>query len=379
MPTLNDYFREEARELLAAAERSLDSLPAPDATQLHRAVRGLRGTAQMAREQRVYEVVTSFEAVTRSLADGALTWPDRLASRARDTIADLRVLLEGTEDDEQRDARARGAAARWEDAATPSDAAVRAGTASAAAADKDFHEYAAREAASIADALDQGIQQLQSNPMDREALRGILRRQRALLGAARLTEIPVVAEILRAVEDLTRVIAKLDVGVKQEWLDIYRVARDALQTTIAPLLRAETPEPSHAVSRLRHMRAELIERYGAESSEQSTGAGFDVDADSDATPSDDAAILDLGAADIVATHDDVLELGTDAVVHDASPGDAAAADGDVIVIDELAYSPEAALRRALELRDVIARGAAGDSDALAAIDELFDLIRIALA
>jgi hypothetical protein len=167
--------------------------------------------------------------------------------------------------------------------------------------------------------------------------------------------------------------------VKQEWLDIYRVARDALQTTIAPLLRAETPEPSHAVSRLRHMRAELIERYGAESSEQSTGAGFDVDADSDATPSDDAAILDLGAADIVATHDDVLELGTDAVVHDASPGDAAAADGDVIVIDELAYSPEAALRRALELRDVIARGAAGDSDALAAIDELFDLIRIALA
>jgi hypothetical protein len=127
------------------------------------------------------------------------------------------------------------------------------------------------------------------------------------------------------------------------------------------------------------MRAELIERYGTESSEQGAGAGFDVDGDGDATPSDDAAILELGADDIVATHDDVLELGSDAVVHDPSPVDVAGTDGDAIAIDELAYSPEAALKRALELREVIARGAAGDADALAAIDELFDLIRIALA
>jgi hypothetical protein len=99
--------------------------------------------------------------------------------------------------------------------------------------------------------------------MDREPLKMILRRQRALLGAARLEEIPVVAEILRAVDDLTRVIAKLDIGVKREWLDIYRIAREGLRATIQPLQQDQDPKPSHALSRLRHMREELLERYGA--------------------------------------------------------------------------------------------------------------------
>src|SRR5690606_6605696 len=128
---------------------------------------------------------------------------------------------------------------------------------------REFREFAAREAAGIADVLDHAIADLQANPMDRDSLTNILRRQRALLGSARLDGIPVLSDILRAVEDLSRVIVKLDVGVKKEWLDIYRVARDALQTTIAPLLRDELPESSHSVSRLRHMREELLERYGS--------------------------------------------------------------------------------------------------------------------
>ena len=47
-----------------------------------------------------------------------------------------------------------------------------------------FYEFAAREAAGIADTLDHGIQDLQTDPMDREPLTAILRRQRALLGSA---------------------------------------------------------------------------------------------------------------------------------------------------------------------------------------------------
>ena len=261
MATLNEYFRSEARDFLTSLERSLQRTPGPDAAELHRAVRGLRGTAQMAREQRVFEVITAFEAVTRSIADGALAWSDSVALRARDTIADLRALLDPTEDDEALDARVNGATARWRDA--DPDGGTPAAAPTADAGTRDFREFAAREAADIADALDQGIQDLQADAMNRAPLTTILRRQRALLGSARLDEIPVISDILHAVEDLTRVIVKLDVGVKQEWLDIYRVARDALQTTIAPLLRDELPQASNSVSRLRHMRAELLERYGS--------------------------------------------------------------------------------------------------------------------
>src|SRR5690606_20350642 len=116
MATLNEYFRSEARDFLVSLERSLQRAPGPDAAELHHAVRGLRGTAQMARENRVFDVVSAFEAATRSIADGALTWSDTVAARARDTVSDLRALLERTEDDEQLDERVNRAAARWREA-----------------------------------------------------------------------------------------------------------------------------------------------------------------------------------------------------------------------------------------------------------------------
>jgi chemotaxis protein histidine kinase CheA len=422
MSTLNEYFRTEAQDFLTALERSLQRTPTPDAAELHRSVRGLRGTAQMAREQRIVDVVSAFETVTRSLAGGGLAWSDQFAARARDTIADLRVLLDGTEEDEQLDARVSGAAARWSntDAAPPPEppaAIPHGGT-------RELREFAAREAAGIADALDNGIRDLQADPMDREPLRTILRRQRAMLGSARLDEIPVIAEILRAVEELSRVIAKLDVGVKQEWLDIYRVARDALQSTIAPLLRDEAPEPSKAVSRLRHMRAELLERYGtedddtvsadhafaeptlshieaprtplfAQDSASAAAPGGIAAAPADATPAsqaafgsastvpyasevahgarqpEDDAVLDLSAADEVASEDDV--------VLDLSAADVVTSEDDsVLEIGALGYTREDALKRALELRESISRAVAHDPRARDAIDELFDLIRIAL-
>jgi chemotaxis protein histidine kinase CheA len=255
MPTLSEYFLEEARELLNALEQAVTGRETPDAAALHRAARGLRGTAQMAREERMYRAAAAFENVTRGLAAGALEWSRDMTARALDTVADLRALLDRADDDENLDARAAATATRWSAESSAQSAPARTD-------ETGFHEFAAREAAGIADILDQSIQQLQADPMDREPLRAILRRQRALLGAARLEQIPVVAEVLRAIEDLTRVIAKLDVGVKKEWLDIFRVARDGLHATIASLVRGENPEPTHAVSRLRHMRAELLERYG---------------------------------------------------------------------------------------------------------------------
>jgi chemotaxis protein histidine kinase CheA len=456
MPTLNEYFRTEAQDFLTALERSLQRTPVPDTIELHRSVRGLRGTAQMAREQRVYDVVAAFEAVTRSLAGGALVWSDQFASRARDTIADLRVLLDRTEEDEQLDARVTDAAARW--TLDDSSAAPERATASFDVGTRELREFVAREAAAIADTLDNGIRDLQADPMDREPLRTILRRQRALLGSARLEEIPVVADILRSIEELTRVIAKLDVGVKQEWLDIYRVARDALQSTIAPLLRDEVPEPSKAVSRLRHMREELLERYG--SAEDDDGVadsafvepiahsaapyapafthGSGAAGQSWAEDADDDPALDLPAADEVDADDAMLDLsaadevGADGAMLDLSADDEVEADGvmldlssddevdvdagvlelsiddefepvddsaldpsrDAVVeaplqsadgpavgvmeIAALSYTREDALARAMELRDLIMRAAAHDPQARDAVDELFDLIQIAL-
>lgn len=408
MATLSEYFDTEARIFVTQLAQGLSRTPMPDTGELHQAVRGLRGTAQMAREERVFRAVSAFESVTRALATNALAWTDDVARRAEETVADLRALIERGEDEDALEARADASVDRW------ADSTVRAAPPPAPAADgsgsREFREYAAREVAGIADALDRGVQQLAAAPMDREALKMILRRQRALLGAARLDEIPVVAEILRAIEDLTRVIAKLDVGVKQEWLDIYRVAREGLKGTIEALERDEDPQPSHAVSRLRHMREELLDRYGtgeAVSAAHESGglvqatkmdeppapvtlpaapSAFDATEDAaspgDEQEEDDAPDLISAAANALqratSTVTGAVAAAVGAIAQATAPENAdVASDAAVVSIDELCYSGDAALARALELRDTIMRAAAGDPQTRDAAEELFDLIRLA--
>jgi len=458
MATLSEYFETEAREFLAQLDTSVANQGTPDAAELHRAVRGLRGTAQMAREDRVLRAVVPFEAVTRALATNALSWSDDIAARTREAVADLRALVERNEDENGLEARVDASIDRWRESGVSVPGAMGSTPPSAGSESSEFRDFAAREVAGIADALDKGVQAMAAAPMDREPLKMILRRQRALLGAARLDEIPVVAEILRAIEDLTRVIAKLDVGVKQEWLDIYRVAREGLKGTIEPLQRDEDPQPSHALSRLRHMREELLERYGVgeavSAAHQSEGlvqaarmreppapVQLPVEDENSATATqladaiqhqdemsgEDGGELELLEADELVLEADELVLEADELVledehvigshhddtHDEDAPDlvgaaarlmqrvggvaagavsgAAAAisnseapsyssdaqsDADTVSIDDLCYDRTGALGRASELRAAI-ENALTDSKARDAVEELFDLIRIA--
>lgn len=428
MATLREYFDTEARDMLNQLERQLRQTPQPDAGELHRTARALRGTAQMAREDRVFRVAFAFEAVARALAGNVLSWSEDIAERARDTIADLRALIDHAGDDADLDARVDTSTDRWR--ATGVHMPARFGTATAPpvaeeSASREFRHFVAREVAAIADALEEGVRQLANEPMDREPLKMILRRQRALLGAARLDETPVIAEILRAIEDLTRVIAKLDVGVKQEWLDIYRVAGEGLKAGIEPLQRDEDPQPSHALSRLRHMREELLERYGTGEAVSAAheSAGFvqataldeppappdlvpaDVPGGPEAIGAEDAGVTDptdtadptdttaptdttepaattepAGAADQPA--EPAASATTEPPVSAPSAGAEPRASGEVadtgvLPIEELCYRGDAALQRALELRGALERVAAHDPSARAAVDELFDLIRLA--
>ncbi|HEX6694870.1 MAG TPA: hypothetical protein VF035_09260 [Longimicrobiales bacterium] len=338
MATLTEFFDAEAKRYIERLTE-LVAAPSPDAGEVYRNARGLRGSAQMAREDRVYRSALALEAGARALLQGALAWSSSVTDRVRESVAEIDALVKGTgNEDPELDTLTARSVQGWENVgvAVPDAAGGGAANTSARDAVQEFRAFAAAEVEGITEALDLGIQALSDNCMDREALKSILRRQRALLGAARLDEIPVVAELLRAVEDLSRVIAKLDVGVKREWLDIYRVAREGLKATIDPLRSNEDPESNHSLARLRHMRAELIERYG--SGEAVSTAG-----------------------------------GPEQGLVQAQP----VADDEVVDIAELQYSGSAALGRAAELRAELERATAGSAEARPIIDEIFDLIELA--
>jgi chemotaxis protein histidine kinase CheA len=404
MATLREYFEREARDALAEVERQLADAAGPDAGEMYRAIRALRGAAQMARDEAVRGAASIMEAAARALMDGGLQWSPEQADRTRATLDDLHALIrEGA--GPAAAARASRVEERWRDAgvrprgSAPAASDRTADGMSAGGADREFREYAAGEMEGIAEALQSAVHRLAADPMDRDALLGVLRQQRALLGAARLDELPVVPEILRAVEDLTRVIAKLDVGVKHEWLDVYRIAFEALRAGITPLRSGGDPLETNALKRLRHMRQELLERYGAGEAVAASQPGEPVQAQPLESPAVSPAPDYGGFAGVVPflpprpVAEEILELSDEQVVEDPdfagvevpphSTGqdgraggaeDVAAPEDDIVAIEELLYRGDAAVQRANELRDAIA-AACADGHVVEAVEELVDLVR----
>jgi chemotaxis protein histidine kinase CheA len=375
MATLSEFFETEAKLYLDKLNELTRGVT-PDANEIYRTSRALRGSAQMAREDSVYRTALALETGARAVVNGALAWSEDVATRVRESVDDLATLVRG--DGSDADSVVNGALDRWRNAGVdlPGGATGAAAPAPARDAVQEFRSFAAAEVEGIADALDKGVQALSDNPMDREALKTILRRQRALLGAARLDEIPVIAEILRAVEDLTRVIAKLDIGVKREWLDIYRVAREGLKAASEPLRNNEIPEPSHPLARLRHMRAELLERYGT--GEAVSAAGGPEQGLVQAKPMTEASMDPNAVAATAPTS--AAPTSTTPLTSAVPPTSAAPpteeAELPAVDISTLQYTGAAALSRALELRSVIESAASGNPEARDAVEELFDLIRL---
>jgi hypothetical protein len=340
--TLHEFFESVATDCLGRVERGIENATIDDGAGLQRAVRSLAGVARLAEQPRLHDGAATLAA--------ALRQPEaRLdTERVRETLVDLHVFLNETEAQADLDARLAGLKARW-------GAAVPASGDSLVRDDPAFLRWVARETAGIVDTMERGVQAFAVDPEDREWLGTILRRQRSLLGAARLSEVAIVGETLRAVEDLSELIVRLNVPIKMEWLDGFRSARDVLRAAADNLARGEQPDPINALSRLRTLRTELHDRFGAR---VSAAAG--------------APAPQSGSGEIVvvfATADPATATPIEGTPADTTPGSGIGARPD-------SRSALTALERARALRPVIDAGA--DRAARAAVAELYDLLREAL-
>lgn len=287
---LTDWFEKEAGDCISALAAQTDSLDEEGTLDRMRAtIRTLGGAARVAGEDRLSRVAHALgHGLGRSSASADLESDIRL------TIEDLRQLLDHGEPDGQLEARADAAVARWTSDG-PDDSQPAAESAPAA-----FLAFVTAEISGIADVMEQGVAAFGEDPSNREWLGAILRRQRSLLGSARLNEIPVLPEALYAVEDLCELIVRLDVPVKSEWLDVFRCARDVLRAAGGALEEGEEPGQTPALSRLRTLHEELTARYGervaaqaAEAGEAAAGAETGVPI---ADPRQRAAVLRAGIA-----------------------------------------------------------------------------------
>lgn len=378
MATLREFFVSEAADYLRQLADSVQQLDtgAGDPRELHKQTRGLRGSAQMAREDRVYRAALSLEAAARSVSAGIAGWSEDVSDRIRRTLEDIEALVKGEEAEDVAEGRVKRTSDRWQDMVELPVESVQSSGPPASEASRQFQQFAAHEVAGIVNEMEAGLVTLASDPRNRDPLKAILRRQRALLGAARLDEIAVVAEALRATEDLTRVIAKLNVPVKDEWLSVFRSARDVLKAAVEPLRRGETPGATPALSKLRTLRQELLDRYGEGEAVAIIGGPAGTTAAPPAPPAAEARVSPITR---VFPSPAPAPSARDSAPASAAPAAPAADDDGVVPIETLLYNGPRALERALELQPAFERIAGDDAQAREQVKELFDLIRLGSA
>lgn len=260
---LRDYFRLEAEDYLSALEQAVSS-SSVELDAIRRSARGLSGVARLAGEVRILRAAAALDHVSRATSRAHAVSLSRVL---REALPHFRVLVAADAPAADLDAHADAVIERCT-AGQPVDAL----DGSVGADDEvEFREFVLIEAVGIADTLDLGIAAFLDDPQGRDALGVILRRQRSLLGSARLGEMGVVAETLRAVEDVAELIVRLDVPVKSEWLDVFRTAKDVLRVAVSNLEEGDVPHPTHSLSRLRTLREELVDRYGGKEPQPETG------------------------------------------------------------------------------------------------------------
>ncbi len=334
MTTPREFFLEESQQLLERMRSAIESGPGDEsAREFHRACRGLRGSAQMAREQRVFEGARLLEAAARELAEGRLPWDERVDRHARSTVDHLWALVEEGEaevDDAEALERRAEIRDRWEALGVPALSDDQPGSRRSPASTgprwpsgeqappPEFRAYVASELTGIVDELDRALPELTGNPEEPEAHRRIRDRQKPLLGAAGLDWFPAVLDALQSVEAAAEAALAGRPGAGSRAVELYHAVREFLRESIPFLQRGEVPPSSGpAVDRLRELRARAAE--------------------------------------------------------DASPF-----TGPLVPVEDLLYRGEAAYRRILELRPALERAVARSGESPEVIEELYDLLRLAM-
>lgn len=261
MSSLREYFLTEASEYLDR----LDALAQQDQTdpaELLRLTRALRGSAQMAREERVRQVAGALESAAREMVAGTRPWSSDLKDRLGRTVDDLRRLAEGGEQDAAGGRLAQEALERWREVAVQAGAGDEtSGTQASAggARDPELRAYVEAEVRGILSELERAIPALTRSPMGRDPLKSILRAQRSLLGVAGLGGFPVLSEALRTVEDATRAIARQNAPVDGDRLALYKQAHAVLLEGVQALARGEEASADAAeLARLRSLRDSVV-------------------------------------------------------------------------------------------------------------------------
>jgi chemotaxis protein histidine kinase CheA len=231
--TLLEFFADEASEYLDRLEQTLRTPGTPDADELRRLARALRGSARMADQEAIARAAGAVQAVAADLAAGRRHWGAELRGNLESGLAEIREMVAGLDSPPaDLDRRVEALAERLGESAAPPAPPKD---------DERFRRYLGTELRGLASDIGESLGVLERDPRNREPLKKLLRRIRPLRGIEGVDEIPAVGPAVTAVEEVILRIADTSATVGPGHLVLFRRARQALDDVATELIRGEKP------------------------------------------------------------------------------------------------------------------------------------------
>ena len=400
---MSDFFALEAGEYLERLDGLLAAGDSPNADELVRLARALRGSALMANHHAIARTAAALESLARAVREGRRAWDPQTKQLAVRGVDDLKIFVRRAPAWSDGDtAKAEALAQELEQLAGRPSAQVRA--AEALGLDAGARAFVAREGAAIASALDRAAQALRANPLASDPLQHVLRALQPLRGLAAVNDLPPLPDLLEGLERAIAELSRAGIDPPANVSELFQAGATAIARAAREVAERGRPDPEGP--EFRQFAAQLVRFMESEPDVVSIGSLYYSDSGphivSRGIPA--ARPSTLGRLELVSHGDhlrqaaDSLERAPSATQRElrahtlgttfralANAGGGALADrvaqfavaAREAVASGVAVTSPAAI--AAELRragDVLARSGGGDEDALAAeLDAITAAIR----
>lgn len=233
--TLLEFFAEEADDYLSKLRRVLNVAGTPDAAELRRLARALRGSARMADQEEIARAASAMQTVADDVAAGRRHWSPYLRQTLETAVSEIRQMVRSVESPPPDLAhRAEALARRLGESTSPPPPSPK---------DRErFRLFLGTELRGLASEIGDALAILERDPRNREPLKRLLRRIRPLRGIEGVDQTPAVGSAVTAVEEVILRIADTSATVGPGHLVLFRRAQQALDDVATELIRGEEPD-----------------------------------------------------------------------------------------------------------------------------------------
>src|SRR5438874_1950150 len=239
---MSDFFALEAGEYLERLDALLTTGEGPNADELVRLARALRGSALMANQHAIARTAAALEALARAVREERRAWDVQTKQLAVRGVDDLKIFVRRAPAWSDADtAKAEALAQELEQLAGRPSAQVRA--AEALGLDAGARAFVAREGAAIASALDRAAQALRANPLAHDPLQHVLRALQPLRGLAAVNDLPPLPDLLEGIERAIAELSRAGIDPPAHVSELFQAGATAIARAAREVAERGRPDP----------------------------------------------------------------------------------------------------------------------------------------